>query len=66
MYNLGILGNQRTVFLGIMDQMLLGFMCAWILVYFSSIENSNFAPVTALWFVAIPFLMQLVLWLQEL
>ena len=30
-------------------------MCAWILVYFSSVENSNFAPVTALWFVAIPF-----------
>jgi UDP-GlcNAc:undecaprenyl-phosphate GlcNAc-1-phosphate transferase len=30
-------------------------MCAWILVYFSFVENSNFAPVTALWFVAIPF-----------
>ncbi len=55
MYNLGVLGNQRTVFLGDNGSNALGFMCAWILVYFSSIENSNFAPVTALWFVAIPF-----------
>jgi UDP-GlcNAc:undecaprenyl-phosphate GlcNAc-1-phosphate transferase len=55
MYNLGILGNQRTVFLGDNGSNALGFMCAWILVYFSSVENSNFAPVTALWFVAIPF-----------
>ena len=54
MYNLGILGNQRTVFLGDNGSNALGFMCAWILVYFSSVENSNFAPVTALWFVAIP------------
>ncbi len=55
MYNLGILGNQRTVFLGDNGSNALGFMCAWILVYFSSFENSNFAPITALWFVAIPF-----------
>ena len=55
MYNLGILGNRRTVFLGDNGSNALGFMCAWILVYFSSVENSNFAPVTALWFVAIPF-----------
>ena len=54
MYNLGVLGNQRTVFLGDNGSNALGFMCAWILVYFSSVENSNFAPVTALWFVAIP------------
>jgi len=55
MYNLGVLGNQRTVFLGDNGSNALGFMCAWILVYFSSVESSNFAPVTALWFVAIPF-----------
>ena len=55
MYNLGVLGNQRTVFLGDNGSNALGFMCAWILVYFSSVENSNFAPVTAMWFVAIPF-----------
>ena len=55
MYNLGVLGNQRTVFLGDNGSNALGFMCAWILVYFSSVEDSNFAPITALWFVAIPF-----------
>ena len=56
MFNLGILGNQRTVFLGDNGSNALGFMCAWILVYFSNIEGSNFAPVTALWLVAIPFI----------
>ena len=55
MYNLGILGNKRTVFLGDNGSNALGFMCAWILVYFSSIDPINFAPVTALWLVAIPF-----------
>ena len=55
MYNLGILGNKRTVFLGDNGSNALGFMCAWILVYFSSIDQTNFAPVTALWLVAIPF-----------
>ena len=56
MYNLGILGDNRTVFLGDNGSNALGFMCAWILVYFSSENNSNFAPVTALWLVAIPFI----------
>ena len=55
MYNLGILGNKRTVFLGDNGSNALGFMCAWILVYFASIDPTNFAPVTALWLVAIPF-----------
>jgi UDP-GlcNAc:undecaprenyl-phosphate GlcNAc-1-phosphate transferase len=56
MYNLGILGDQRTVFLGDNGSNALGFMCAWILVYFSSVEDSSFAPITALWLVAIPFI----------
>ena len=56
MYNLGILGNKRTVFLGDNGSNALGFMCAWILVYFSSIDSTNFAPISALWLVAIPFI----------
>ena len=56
MYNLGFLGDKRTVFLGDNGSNALGFMCAWLLVYFSSIENSGFAPVTALWLVAIPLI----------
>ena len=56
MYNLGILGNKRTVFLGDNGSNALGFMCAWILIYFSSTDSTNFAPITALWLVAIPFI----------
>ena len=56
MYNLGILGNKRTVFLGDNGSNALGFMCAWIHVYCSTIDSTNFAPVTALWLVAIPFI----------
>ncbi len=56
MYNLGILGNKRMVFLGDNGSNALGFLCAWILVYFCSKNDSNFAPITALWLVAIPFI----------
>ena len=55
MYNLGILGD-RTVFLGDNGSNALGFLCAWVLVYFSSLENPVISPVTALWLVAIPFI----------
>ena len=55
MYNLGILGD-RTVFLGDSGSNSLGFLCAWILIYFSNIESSVITPVTALWLVAIPFI----------
>ena len=54
MYNLGILGD-RTVFLGDNGSNALGFLCAWVLIYFSSVENAVISPVTALWLVAIPF-----------
>ena len=37
MYNLGIFGDQRTVFLGDNGSNALGFLCLWILVYFSSV-----------------------------
>ena len=54
MYNLGLLGD-RTVFLGDNGSNALGFLCAWVLIYFSNNENEIIAPVTALWLVAIPF-----------
>ena len=54
MYNLGVLGDI-TVFLGDNGSNALGFLCAWVLIYFSSNENQLIAPVTALWLVAIPF-----------
>ena len=54
-YNLGILGEQRNVFLGDNGSQALGFLCLWILVYFSQFDGYGFAPVTALWIVAILF-----------
>ena len=55
-YNLGVFGKNRMVFLGDNGSNALGFLCAWIMVYFSSVEESTFFPVTALWLVAIPLL----------
>ena len=54
MYNLGIFGKNRDVFLGDNGANALGFMSAWILIYFSSHQSANFQPVTALWLVSIP------------
>ena len=56
MYNLGIFGEKRLVFLGDNGSNSLGFMGAWVLVYFSSLQESNIAPVTALWLIAVPFI----------
>jgi len=56
MYNLGIFGDQRNVFLGDNGSQALGFLCLWILVYFSQFDDYGFSPVTALWLVAILFM----------
>ena len=56
MYNLGIFGDQRNVFLGDNGSQALGFLCLWILVYFSQFDSYGFSPVTALWLVAILFM----------
>ena len=56
MYNLGIFGDQRNVFLGDNGSQALGFLCLWILVYFSQFDNYGFSPVTALWLIAIMFM----------
>jgi len=56
MYNLGILGDQRNVFLGDNGSQALGFLCLWVLVYFTQFDEYDFAPVTALWLVAILFM----------
>ena len=47
------LGDQRNVFLGDNGSQALGFLCLWILVYFSQFDSYGFSPVTALWLVAI-------------
>ena len=56
MYNLGIFGDKRNVFLGDNGSQALGFLCLWILVYFSQYDEYKFAPVTAMWLVSILFM----------
>ena len=56
MYNLGIFGDKRNVFLGDNGSQALGFMCLWLLVYFTQYGAYNFAPVTAMWLVSILFM----------
>jgi len=53
-YNLGLFGKKRAVFLGDNGSNFLGFLVAWTCIYYSSEPVSLMSPVTALWFVAIP------------
>jgi len=49
---------KRKIFMGDAGSMLLGFIIAWLAIYFSqdSIEYKTFSPVTALWVIAIPIM----------
>ena len=53
-YNLGLFGQKRAVFLGDNGSNFLGFFVAWTCIYYSSESINIMNPVTALWFVAIP------------
>ena len=55
-FNLGIFGKQRGVFLGDSGSNLVGFWVAWIAIYASQSQIYNIEPITILWFVAIPLL----------
>jgi len=56
MYNLGLFGRQRRVFLGDNGSVFLGFLSAWFCIYFSSPSIGIMEPVTALWLVSIPLI----------
>ena len=56
LFNIGILGKKRGVFLGDSGSNLVGFWVAWIAIYASQSEIYIIQPVTMLWFVAIPLL----------
>jgi len=56
LYNLGVFGRQRGVFLGDNGSIFLGFLAAWFCVYFASPSINILKPVTALWLVAIPLI----------
>ena len=55
-FNLGVFGKQRGVFLGDSGSNLVGFWVAWVAIYASQSQIYNIEPITILWFVAIPLL----------
>ncbi len=56
-FNLGLLGRKRKVFLGDSGAMWVGFITAWFLVTLSSSGNESIIkPVNALWLVSIPLI----------
>lgn len=56
LFNLGLFGKKREVFLGDSGSNLVGFWVAWVAIYASQSEIYNVKPITMLWFVAIPLL----------
>ena len=55
-FNLGIIGKKRWVFLGDHGSNLLGFLTAMAMIGASQELVFDFSPVTALWIIAVPFL----------
>ena len=47
-------GGRRRVFLGDAGSLFLGFVVAWLVVYFSQGDHRVIYPVTALWLLALP------------
>ncbi len=56
LFNLGVFGKKRGVFLGDSGSNLVGFWVAWIAIYASQSKIYSIEPITVLWFVAIPLL----------
>jgi len=55
-FNLRIIGKQRTVFLGDHGSNFIGFIVAWIAIYATQNQTYDMNPITAVWFIAIPLL----------
>ena len=56
LFNLGIFGKKREVFLGDSGSNLVGFWVAWVAIYASQSQIYSIEPITVVWFVAIPLL----------
>lgn len=65
-FNLGLLGKDRKLFLGDSGALWLGFLVAWVLVFFSQGENRILNPVHCLWLVTIPLIDALTTFLKRL
>ena len=55
-FNLRIIGKQRAVFLGDHGSNFIGFVVAWVAIYCSQNTIYAIAPITTVWFVAIPLI----------
>lgn len=56
LFNLGLLGKKRKMFLGDSGSMWLGFITAWSLIVFSQGEKALLSPPIALWMVMLPLI----------
>ncbi|WP_116645210.1 UDP-N-acetylglucosamine--undecaprenyl-phosphate N-acetylglucosaminephosphotransferase [Salinivibrio sp. HTSP] len=57
MFNLGLLGRERKVFMGDAGSMLIGFTVVWFLLLASQHPtNAAIRPVTGLWLIALPLM----------
>lgn len=59
MFNLGIFGRKRKVFMGDAGSMLIGFTVIWLLMLALqpiAAESTAFRPVTALWLIGVPLI----------
>ncbi|MCJ2378638.1 UDP-N-acetylglucosamine--undecaprenyl-phosphate N-acetylglucosaminephosphotransferase [Vibrio sp. ZSDZ34] len=57
LFNLGLFGQKRKVFMGDAGSMLIGFTVIWLLLLSSQNEGpSPLRPVTALWLIAVPLM----------
>ncbi len=56
LFNLGLFGKKRGVFLGDSGSNLVGFWVAWVAIYASQSKIYSIEPITMLWFVSIPLL----------
>jgi UDP-GlcNAc:undecaprenyl-phosphate GlcNAc-1-phosphate transferase len=57
MFNLGILGHKRKVFMGDAGSMMIGFVVIWFLLTMTQPDASaTMRPVTALWLIGLPLM----------
>jgi len=56
LFNLGLLGRERKVFMGDAGSMLIGFTVIWFLLLSTQKGDAPLRPVTALWLIAVPLM----------
>ncbi|WP_413111968.1 UDP-N-acetylglucosamine--undecaprenyl-phosphate N-acetylglucosaminephosphotransferase [Thaumasiovibrio sp. DFM-14] len=54
LFNLAIFGKKRKVFMGDAGSMMIGFSIVWLLLSSTQTAAHSVAPITVVWFIAIP------------